>query len=80
MGLLSQAMTYCPYVFHPVTLVGGSVLLLIRYEWGRQRADRSALWRRVAAFLGAGLLALVPTVAYFVITGAAVIQSTKGNV
>ncbi|NHN47942.1 phosphatase PAP2 family protein [Halostella sp. JP-L12] len=79
MSLLSQAMTYYPYVFHPITVVGGSVLLLIRYEWARRSDDRSSLRRRVVAFLGAGLLALVPTVTYFAVTGAAVIRSTMGN-
>lgn len=79
MSLLSRAMTYYPYVFHPITILGVSTLLLIHHEWARQDASRSALRRRVGAFLGAGLLALVPTVAYFGITGADPVQSTQGN-
>ena len=79
MSLLSQAMTYYPYVFHPTTLVGVGTLLLIHHEWARQDADRETLRRRVAAFLGAGLLALVPTVTFFVVTGANPIESTQGN-
>lgn len=72
-------MTYYPYVFHPITVIGGCVLLLVHHEWARQGAERSALWRRVGAFLAAGLLALVPTAAYFAVAGAGVVQSTMGN-
>lgn len=79
MSLLSQAMTYYPYVFHPITVLGVGILLLIHHEWARQNADRSVLWHRVGGFLGAGLLALVPTAAYFAITGANPVQSTMGN-
>ena len=79
MSLLSDAMTYYPYVFHPITLLGVGTLLAIHYEWAQQGADRSALRRRVAGFLGAGVLALVPTVTFFVVTGANPIESTQGN-
>lgn len=79
MNPLSQAMTYYPYVFHPITVLGVGILLLIHHEWARQGVDRSALWRRIGSFFGAGLLALVPTVAYFAVTGADPIQSTMGN-
>lgn len=79
MRLLTRAMTYYPYVFHPITMIGGGTLLLIRHEWARQDAARSALWRRVGVIFGAGLLALVPTVGYFAVTGASVVESTMGN-
>jgi membrane-associated phospholipid phosphatase len=79
MSALSQAMEYYPYVFHPITVLGAGILLLVHYEWARQDADRSALWRHVGGFLGAGALALVPTVAYFLVTGADPVQSTIGN-
>ncbi|ESP88682.1 phosphatase PAP2 family protein [Candidatus Halobonum tyrrellensis] len=79
MSLLSDAMTYYPYVFHPITLVGAGSLLLLHYEWALQHADRAALKRRVAAFVGAGALALLPTVAFFVVTGANPVESTQGN-
>ncbi|WP_135305457.1 phosphatase PAP2 family protein [Haloarcula amylovorans] len=79
MSLLSQAMTYYPYVFHPITVLGVGILVLIHHEWTRQDGDQSVLWRRVGGFLGVGLLALIPTVAYFGITGANPIQSTMGN-
>ncbi|WP_232688785.1 phosphoesterase [Halobacterium zhouii] len=79
MSSFSQAMGYYPYVFHPITVLGASVLLLVHYEWTRAGADRSSLWHRVGGFLGAGLLALAPTVAYFVNTGASVAASTAGN-
>ncbi len=78
-GALEQAMRYYPYVFHPITVVGGGTLLLVYDEWDRQDATRSTLWRRIAGFLGAGLLALVPTVAYFGVVGANPIQATVGN-
>lgn len=79
MSLLSQAMTYYPYVFHPITLVGAGALLLVHHEWTRQGADRAELRRRVGGFLVAGVLALVPTVTFFVVTGASPIESTQGN-
>ncbi len=79
MGLLARAMTYYPYVFHPITMVGGGVLLLIRHEWARQDIARSALWRRMVSFLGAGLVALAPTVAYFAVAGSGIVASTMGN-
>lgn len=79
MSLLATAMKYYPYVFHPITVLGVGILVLIHHEWARQDADRSVLWRRVGGFLGAGLLALIPTVAYFVITGTAVMRATKGS-
>lgn len=79
MGLISLSMEYFPYVFHPITVLGVGILLLIHYEWRKQHADRSVLWHRVGGFLGAGILALVPTVAYFAITGANPIEATVGN-
>lgn len=69
MGLLGQSMTYYAFVFHPITVLGVGTLLLIYEEWSAQSADRSALRRRVAAFLGAGTLAVTPTVAYFLLRG-----------
>jgi membrane-associated phospholipid phosphatase len=74
-----QAMAYYPYVFHPITVLGVGILLLVHYEWSRESASRSALWHRIGAFLGAGLLALTPTVAYFAATGANPVESTVGN-
>ena len=79
MAPVQQAMEYYPYVFHPITVLGVGLLLLIRHEWALQGADRAELRRRVGAFLGAGLLALVPTVAFFVVTGANPIRATQGN-
>ena len=78
MGLLQQANQAFPYVFHPITVLGVGILVLIHHEWARQGVDRSALWHRVGGFLGAGVLALAPTVAYFLVTGRDVIQATKG--
>lgn len=79
MALVSRAMQYYPYVFHPITVLGVGILLLLYHEWNHQSADAATLWRRVGAFLGAGGLALLPTVAYFVLTGANPIQATQGN-
>ncbi len=79
MSLLEQAMGFYPYVFHPITVVGVSILFFIYYEWARQDGARSTLWRRMGSFLGVGLLALVPTVVYFVAVGANPIQATVGN-
>lgn len=79
MSLLSQAMRYYPYVFHPITVLGVSILVLIHHEWARQGASRGMLRRRVVAFLVVGLLALLPTVAFFLISGSGVFQATQGN-
>lgn len=79
MSLFGTAMTYYPYVFHPITVLGASIALLIHHEWALQRADRDELRRRLEVFLGSGVLALIPTGTYFVVTGGAVYQSTQGN-
>lgn len=79
MSALDQAMAYFPYVFHPITVLGVGVLVLVHHEWARQGADRATLWRRVGAFLGAGALALVPTATYFLATGRGVFEATQGN-
>lgn len=80
MSVVDTAMRYYPYVFHPAVLLGAGALVLIHYEWARQDADQSALWHRVGGFLGAGLLALVPTLAYVLVTRQGIYQVTKGNV
>ena len=79
MSALQQAMEYYPYVFHPITVLGVGLLVLVYYEWARQGVDRADLFRRVAGFLGAGVLALVPTVTYFLVTGRDPIAATQGN-
>ena len=79
MGLIYQVMQYYPYVFHPITVLGIGLLVLIHHEWVRQNADRSALWSRIKGFLGSGLLSLIPTVAFFLITGQNPVEATQGN-
>lgn len=79
MSVVSTLMRYYPYVFHPIVLVGGGLLLLVRYEWRRQGAERSVLYRRIGAFLGVGVLSLVPTGAYVLATGRSPMQVTQGN-
>lgn len=79
MSVLDVAMESFPYVFHPITVLGAGIILLIHHEWSRQDVGRSVLWHRLAAFLGTGVLALVPTVAFFAITGASPIAATQGN-
>lgn len=79
MGMVSLAMQYYPYVVHPITVLGSGILLLVYYEWRRDDTDRATLWRRVGGFLGAGILGLVPTVAYFLLQGGGIVQSTQGN-
>jgi membrane-associated phospholipid phosphatase len=79
MSLLSPAMEYYPYVFHPITVLGVGILVLIYLEWARQGADRGTLYRRFGAFVGAGAMALIPTVAYMSITGKGIMETTKGN-
>ncbi|QLH80049.1 phosphoesterase [Halosimplex rubrum] len=65
MSALGRAIDLYGYVFHPITVLGVGSLLLIYHEWRERGADRTALWRRVGAFLGAGALALVPTAVFF---------------
>jgi membrane-associated phospholipid phosphatase len=69
-----------PYVFHPSLMVGAGALVLIYYEWARREADRSALGHRLGAFLGAGILSLLPTLVYAAATGQSLGEVTKGNV
>lgn len=79
MGVLDAIMRVYPYVFHPAVVIGGGALILIHYEWEKQDVDRSVLYHRVGAFLGAGFLSLVPTVAYVLATGQGIYEVTKGN-
>lgn len=80
MSALDTAMRLYPYVFHPAVMVGAGALVLIHYEWTRQGADRSAPRHRLVAFLGAGALSLVPTLAYAAATGQSLGAVTEGNV
>ena len=68
-----------PYVFHPITVLAVGVLTLIYLEWRQGDGAGAPLWRRVAGFLGAGLLSLVPTGAYLLYTGSGALTITKGN-
>lgn len=79
MSLLSTAMAYYPYVFHPAVLIGGGLLILIAYEWRRQDEPRGTLRRRVGVFLAAGVASLLPTAAYVVASGKSPMQVTQGN-
>lgn len=79
MGLVSRAMEAFPYIVHPITVLGVGILVLVHHEWARQPAEVSALWRRVGAFLAAGVVALLPTAAYFLLTGADPVEATQGN-
>ncbi|WP_327050910.1 phosphoesterase [Halomicrococcus gelatinilyticus] len=79
MGVFSQAMQWYPYVVHPITVLGVGILVLIRYEWGRQAVDSSAFWHRIGGFLVAGAFALLPTVVYFLTRDVSVVAATKGN-
>ena len=60
MSLISEVMKVYPYVFHPAVVLGLGALLTIHWEWARSSPGRSELLRRVGAFLGAGVLSLVP--------------------
>lgn len=79
-GLFDRAMEAFPFVFHPTTVLGVGILLLVHYEWDHQGADRSELWVRAGAFLGGGVLALLPTAAFMLVTGQGVMETTQGNV
>lgn len=79
-AILDAVMGAYPYVFHPTVVIGAGALVCIHREWARQAADRSALYRRVGAFLGAGVLAMVPTILYFLFTRRGVYRATKSTV
>ena len=79
MSLFYQAMKYYPYVFHPITVLGVSFLVLIHHEWALQDADRSTFWHRIGGFLCMGLLSLTPTGVYVVVTGRGPLKVTQGN-
>lgn len=79
-SLFDSAMETFPFVFHPTTVLGVGILLLIHYEGYHRGADRNELWIRAGAFLGSGVLALLPTVAFMLVTGQGVMETTRGNV
>lgn len=79
MSTLRAAMEAFPYVFHPITVLAVGTLLLIYLEWDRWGGARASLWRRIAGFLGAGVLSLAPTGAYMLATGSDAFTLTKGN-
>jgi len=72
-------MTYYPFVFHPSTTVGAGFFLFIYLEWARQDADGSTLARRVGTFLVVGVLAFVPTVAYFLLQPGGLSGALEGS-
>ncbi|WP_231188246.1 phosphoesterase [Haladaptatus sp. DYF46] len=72
-------MEYYPYVFHPITVLGIGITVLVYHVWRLQNIDKSMLWHRIAAFFGSGLLSLVPTVAYVFVTGTRLMEVTEGN-
>lgn len=80
MDIVHTAMDLYPYVFHPAIVVGAGAFVLIYHEWARQDADPSVLFGRIGAFLGAGLLSLLPTLGYVLFTGQGLFEVTKGNV
>lgn len=79
MAALRTAMEAFPYVFHPITVLGVGIIVLIYLEWDRQGADRSMLWRRIGGFLGAGVLSLIPTGVYSLYVESGLFELTKGN-
>ena len=79
MNVVYQAAAYYPYVFHPITLVCLGMVLLIYHEWARHGADRAALYRRLGVFVAAGVLSLVPSGAYILVTGQGPVAVTQGN-
>jgi membrane-associated phospholipid phosphatase len=79
MSLLGRAVDLYGYVFHPSTVIGFGVLLLIHYEWADQSADRSVLWKRWGAFLAAGVLGLVPTAAFFALQRGTLSKAFSGS-
>ena len=79
MGAFDLLMKYYPFIFHPGVMVGGGTLLLIHTEWGRQDAPSSVLWKRIGVFAALGLLSLVPTLAYMLVTGSGPMETMQGN-
>lgn len=72
-------MGYYPYVFHPITVLDVGIIVLIYHEWRLQDADRSALWRRIAGFLGLGVCSLVPLAAYMLVTETGSMETIRGT-
>lgn len=79
MALLRRLMAYYPYVFHPITVLGVGIAVLIYMEWDGQTAGAGALRRRMGAFLVSGLASMVPTAAYMLATGKGPLQTMAGN-
>jgi membrane-associated phospholipid phosphatase len=79
MGLFGDIMRAFPYVFHPSTVLGAFILLLVHYEWVHQEDPDTGLWPRIGAFLAAGALSLAPTAVYMFVTGSGIRETTQGN-
>ncbi|NHN42727.1 phosphatase PAP2 family protein [Halorubellus sp. JP-L1] len=80
MDVVAEFMRAYPYVFHPSTVLGVGILVLVHYEWAHQDDPDTGLWPRVGAFLVAGVLALAPTAVYMLVTGSGIRETTQGNV
>jgi hypothetical protein len=78
-GAFSVAMEYFPYVFHPILLVGGGLVLLIHTEWRRQDVSRDRLRKRLGVFAIAGVLSVLPAAAYMLVTGQGPMETMQGN-
>lgn len=78
MAPFQRAVELFPYVFHPITVLAASIVLLIRYEWRQQSLD-GVQWRRIGAFLGAGVLSLTPTVVFYLLRGGQIMGAVEGS-
>lgn len=67
------------YLFHPAVALGLGAFLVIHWEWARRSLDRSALYRWLGTFVGAGVLSLAPTAAYMLATGKGPVETMQGN-
>lgn len=72
-------MRYYPYVFHPGVMVGGGILLLIYTEWRWQQTDRGLLWKRLGLFAAVGVLSVVPSLVYMLVTNQGPMETMQGN-
>ncbi|SFR52198.1 phosphatase PAP2 family protein [Halogeometricum limi] len=79
MNVVDTVMQAYPYLFHPAVVLGLGAVLTIHWEWSRQSAPASDLWRRVAVFLAAGALSLLPSAVYMVVTGSGPMETMQGN-
>ena len=74
-----RAMQVYKYVFHPLPVLLGSVLLVAYCEWRSSGADRRSLARRFGVVLGTAAVSVSPPFLFALLTGRSLQRLLRGN-